>query len=54
MARYQVCYTKGNAPLTAWRQNESDAHLLAESLRKSGYTVQVWAHTGTGAKMTKL
>lgn len=55
MARYQIVYIKeGPVPLTTWKDSVEDAHGLADSLRASGYEVDVWAHTAQSADKTEL
>jgi hypothetical protein len=54
MERYQICYTKGTVPMESWNSDKENAKKLADSLRKAGYTVQVWAHTKDGAHKTDL
>ncbi|HCO62548.1 MAG TPA: hypothetical protein DIT49_03815 [Clostridiales bacterium] len=55
MARYQIVYIKeGCVPLTTWKDSAEAAHELADSLRESGYAVDVWVHTAQSAKKTEL
>lgn len=52
--RYQVAYTKGNAPLSIWRYSIEATKDLANLLRKAGYFVTVWEHTKDGSRMTEI
>lgn len=54
MARYQITYTKGNAPLVAWADTLEAAQAKADQLRRSGYTVDVWQHTTAGARKADI
>lgn len=48
--RYQIVYCKRGWPLTTWADNADRARKLAEQLRSTGYSVDVWQHTKDGAQ----
>ena len=50
--RYQIVYCKRGWPLTTWADNVDRARKLAEQLRSTGYSVDVWQHTNDGAQTT--
>lgn len=52
--RYQIVYCKWGWPLTAWADNVDGARKLAEQLRSTGYSVDVWQHTKDGAQKTDI
>ena len=54
MARYQITYTKGNAPLVAWADTLEAAQVKADQLRRVGYAVMVWEHTKAGARKADI
>ncbi len=54
MARYQITYTKGNAPLVAWADTPEAAQVKADQLRRVGYAVMVWEHTKAGARKADI
>lgn len=51
--RYQIVYCKRGWPLTAWADNVDGARKLAEQLRSTGYSVDVWQHTKDGAQKNR-
>lgn len=50
MKRYRIVYSKQGYPMTAWKDSIDEARELAERLRKTGYTVDVWEYTETAAR----
>lgn len=52
--RYQIVYCKRGWPLTTWTDNVDRARKLAEQLRSTGYSVDVWQHTKDGAQKTDI
>lgn len=54
MTRYQITYIKRGVSLTVWVDDKDNAKKMADSLRKGGYIVDVWAHTQDGARKTGL
>lgn len=51
--RYQIVYCKRGWPLTTWADNADRARKLAEQLRSTGYSVDVWQHTKDGAQKNR-
>lgn len=52
--RYQIVYCKRGWSLTTWADNVDRARKLAEQLRSTGYSVDVWQHTKDGAQKTNI
>lgn len=54
MKRYQILYNKAGFPLCVWKPSEEEARSFANRFRASGYSVDVWEHTETGAQNQHL
>ena len=52
--RYQIVYCKRGWPLTTWADNADRTRKLAEQLRSTGDSVDVWQHTKDGAQKTNI
>ncbi len=54
MARYMIIYQKSGLTQVTWKNRKEETSRLASSLRKAGYTVEVWENTINGPYKTNL